>query len=103
VLDVAKNTLHLLPSNGDDFTVQLDAHCRNTQKIPTGIWLLTRDANGDFELVAPSDTPLPIAHSGQVAIARCDSSRSLGNAPALNLPGSMLEWLEQYAGAIYVE
>jgi hypothetical protein len=103
VLNVAKNTLHLLPSNGDDFTVQLDAHCLNRQKVPTGIWLLTRDASGEFELVAPSDTPLPAGHSGQIAIAKCDPSRLPGNVPALNLPGSMLEWLEQHAGAIYVE
>jgi hypothetical protein len=103
VLNSAKGTLQLLPSNGDDFTVQLDAHCRNTQKIPAGIWLLTRDASGALELVAPSQTVLPAGHSGAIAIISCDVATPSGSVNTLKLPGSMLDWLEQHAGNIYVE
>jgi hypothetical protein len=99
VLNSANAQWRLLPNDGQDFAIQLDDNCRSSSKIPTGLWLLTRDANGQAELLAPSQTVLPDGHSGRVSVVGCDDEQS--NAVAV--PASLIEWLANNTGAIYVE
>jgi hypothetical protein len=52
VLNSQNAKWRLLPSDGQDFAIQLDNNCRSSAKVPAGLWLLTRDANGQLELLA---------------------------------------------------
>lgn len=99
VLDSQNAQWRLLPSDGQDFAIQLDQNCQSTAKVPAGLWLLTRDADGKPELLAPSQTALPAGHSGHIAVAACDQAR----ANELALPASLIEWLSDNTGAIYVK
>lgn len=99
VLDSSNAQWRLLPSDGQDFAIQLDKDCQSSASVPTGLWLLTRDADGKPELLAPSQTALPAGHSGHIAVAACDQAR----ANELALPASLIEWLSDNTGAIYVK
>src|SRR5512135_894976 len=48
----------LQPLAGDDVDV-VDRACANHTHVPRGIWLVSRDADGRPQLVAPSSTALP--------------------------------------------
>lgn len=99
VLDSSNAQWRLLPSDGQDFAIQLDKNCQSATSVPTGLWLLTRDADGKPELLAPSQTALPAGHSGHIPVVACDEDRAKGVA----LPASLIEWLSDNTGAIYVE
>ena len=99
VLNSANSQWRLLPNDGQDFAIELDDNCRSSTKIPAGLWLVTRDANGHVELLAPSQTVLPKGHSGRVPVVSCADDKS----NALALPASLIEWLGNNTGAIYVE
>ena len=99
VLNSQNAQWRLLPSDGQDFAIQLDDSCRSSARVPAGLWLLTRDANGQPELLAPSQTVLPAGHSGHIPLVSCADQQ--GNA--LAVPASLIEWLGNNTGAIYVE
>ena len=99
VLNSANAQWRLLPSDGQDFVIQLDDNCRSNAKIPAGLWLLTRDTNGQAELLAPSHTVLPEGHSGRVPVVSCADQKN----NALAIPASLIEWLGNNTGAIYVQ
>ncbi|MGH8051738.1 MAG: hypothetical protein ACREPB_13850 [Arenimonas sp.] len=99
VLDSQKAQWQLLPSDGQDFAIQLQDNCRSTAKVPTGLWLLTRDADGKPELLAPSQTVLPAGHSGHIAVVSCAD----GQANGVALPETLIQWLSDNTGAVYVE
>ncbi len=89
----------LLPSDGQDFAIQLKDNCHATARIPVGLWLLTRDANGKPELLAPSQTVLPAGHSGRIPVVSCGDDKTRG----LAIPASLIQWLGDNTGAIYVK
>ena len=99
VLDSSKAQWRLLPSDGQDFAIQLDKNCQSSVPVPAGLWLLTRDADGNPELLAPSQTALPTGHSGHIPVVACDEDQAKGMA----LPASLIEWLSDNTGAVYVE
>lgn len=99
VLNAGNSQWRLLPGDGQDFAIQLDKNCQSATSVPTGLWLLTRDADGKPELLAPSQTALPAGHSGHIPVVACDEDRAKGVA----LPASLIEWLSDNTGAIYVE
>lgn len=99
VLNSKNAQWRLLPSDGQDFAIQIDKNCASSMRIPTGLWLLTRDAQGAPELLAPSQTVLPVGHSGRIPVVNCSNHESKG----LALPASLIEWLADNTGAIYVE
>lgn len=99
VLDSHKAQWRLLPSDGQDFAIQLDKSCTSTATVPAGLWLLTRDADGKPELLAPSQTNLPAGHSGHVPVVACDEKQGNGVA----LPASLIQWLSDNTGAVYVQ
>jgi len=99
VLNSINSQWRLLPSDGQDFAIQLDAGCHSATTIPAGLWLLTRDADGKPELLAPSQTVLPAGHSGHIPVVGCND----GQSDSLALPASLIQWLGDNTGAIYVE
>lgn len=99
VLNSANAQWRLLPSDGQDFAIQLDKNCQSSASVPAGLWLLTRDADGKPELLAPSQTALPNGHSGHIPVIACDEQASEGVA----IPASLIQWLGDNTGAVYVE
>ena len=99
VLNSNNSQWRLLPSDGQDFAIQLDKNCQSSASVPAGLWLLTRDADGKPELLAPSQTALPAGHSGHIPVVACDEDQAKGVA----LPASLIEWLSDNTGAVYVE
>ena len=99
VLNAGNSQWRLLPSDGQDFAIQLDKSCQSSISVPVGLWLLTRDAAGKPELLAPSQTILPPGHSGHISVVACDDEQGTG----LALPASLIEWLSDNTGAVYVD
>jgi len=99
VLNTRNSQWQVLPSDGQDFAIQLQDNCHSNAKVPTGLWLLTRDAEGKPELLAPSQTVLPAGHSGRIAIVGCDGNQS----EAIAVPASVIEYLSDNTGAVYVK
>ncbi|MEO8000471.1 MAG: hypothetical protein ABI644_01240 [Arenimonas sp.] len=99
VLDSQNAQWQLLPSDGQDFAIQLKDNCHSMTKVPPGLWLLTRDADGNPELLAPSQTILPVGHSGHIPVVSCSDDQN----NALALPASLIQWLGDNTGAVYVE
>lgn len=89
----------LLPADGQDFEVDT-LTCPASPPIPTGIWLLTRDAQGQPELLAPSSTLLPVGSPDRIALRSCDDADTTG---ALAAPQTLIDLLAANTGAIYVE
>lgn len=98
VLSASRGDWRLLPLTGADVRLHLSAHCRGDAVPPPGLWLLSQDAQGRPELVAPSATPLPAGHPGRIALVGCDDAV----AGALPVPAALADWLRQHSGAIYV-
>ena len=99
VLNTGNSQWQVLPSDGQDFAIQVQDNCHSNAKVPHGLWLLTRDANGKPELLAPSQTVLPAGHSGHIAIVGCDENQADGIA----VPASVIQYLSDNTGAVYVE
>lgn len=99
VLNADNSQWRLLPGDGQDFAILLDKGCLSSASVPAGLWLLTRDADGKPELLAPSQTALPKGHSGHIPVVACSDEQANG----LALPASLIEWLSDNTGAVYVE
>lgn len=98
VLDTQISQWHMVPRIQQDIA-QYDKHCQSNEVIPAGLWLITRDTNGNPELLAPSQTILPIGHSGHIPLISCSDKQSKG----LAVPAKMMDWLSKNTGAIYVK
>ena len=98
VLDTQISQWHMVPRIQQDIA-QYDKHCHSNVEIPVGLWLLTRDSNGNPELLAPSQTRLPNGHSGRIALISCSDKQSKG----LAVPAKMMDWLSKNTSAIYVK
>ena len=90
----------LMPANGADVKLKVADTCQAGDAPPRGLWLLTRDAAGPV-LLAPSATPLPPGHPGQVKLLACGEPLPAGG-PAMTLPRPLLDWLAEHSGAIHV-
>ena len=101
VLDPAGARWRLLSADGADLNLRVRPDCRGGRPPPPGLWLLTRDAQGRPALVAPSATPLPAGHPGQVALVACGQALPAG-LPALQVPADIIQWLDQRSGVVYV-
>ncbi len=98
VLDTQDSQWHMVPRIQFDIT-QYDKHCQSNTVIPSGVWLVTRDTNGNPELIAPSQTKLPKGHSGRIPLVSCSDKQSNGFA----VSKKMIDWLSNNTGAIYVK
>lgn len=98
VLSASRGDWRLLPLTGTEVRLHLAEPCRGAAAPPPGLWLLSQDARGRPELVAPSATPLPAGHSGRIALVGCGEPVAGG----LPVPEALADWLTQHSGAIYV-
>ncbi len=96
-LDQTNNQWRLQPLNGQDVVIDTGS-CATGAMVPTGVWLLVRDAQGRAELLAPSVTHLPAGHPDHVALRACDKAQGR----QLAVPQSVLDLLTANTGAIYV-
>lgn len=101
VLSRSQGAWRLMPAGGSDIHLRVSPDCGTGASLPRGLWLLTRDAAGRPELVAPSATPLPEGHPGHVRLVDCDRPVADGDA-SLALPPGLVQWLEHRSGSIYV-
>ena len=99
VLDQAHQHWQLRPAEGAILDIQA-SDCRAGVTIPTGLWLLVTDADGQAQLIAPSATVLPVGAPDHVALRDCDAT---GDGPAIAVPQSVIELLKTNTGAIYVQ
>ncbi len=91
----------LLPAEGRDVKLRIAESCDLGTAPPPGLWLLTRDAQGQPTLVAPSATALPDGHPGRVRLLDCNQAQP-DALPALAVPRALLDWLSDNSGSIYV-
>ena len=101
VLHGNRNAWRLLPTDGPGVMLRVRPACQAGLPPPRGLWLLTRDAAGRPTLVAPSATPLPPGHPGEVPLVACGQPLP-ADGPALAVPADIIAWLGQHSGAIYV-
>lgn len=101
VLSHGQGRWRLLPAVGAELRLRVAPGCRGGDAPPPGLWLLTQDAQGRPELVAPSATPLPAGHPGRIRLVDCRTPR-IDGAPTLAVPPSLRQWLQDYSGAIHV-
>ena len=101
VLHRQEQRWRLLPAEGGDLRLRESGRCLDGALPPRGLWLLTRDAEGQATLVAPSATPLPPGHPGQLRLVGCGQALPAG-LPAMAVPETLVEWLAEHSGAIYV-
>jgi hypothetical protein len=103
-LDRESHLWRLAPIVGETVEVRPAELCPSTTRPAPGLWLVGRDAEGRPELIAPSATLLPAGHSGRVALRACDDPalREAG-VDAYGVPGLVLEWLTDQAGAVMVD
>lgn len=97
VLHQSRGVWQLLPAEGANLLVGSDA-CHSARRVPVGLWLLTRDAQGRPELVAPSATALPRGVADHVPLRRCDAAGKTD----LAVPQPMIDLLVAGTGAVYV-
>jgi hypothetical protein len=98
VLDQAHGRWQLLPLSGQDLAIDTGA-CANGNVLPKGVWLVTRDADGRVQLVAPSTTALPAGAADTVAVRSCDEA----GADALAVPQPLIDLLAADAGAVLIQ
>lgn len=102
-LDRSGQTWQLTPLVGELLEVRSVELCPSTARPLPGLWMIGRDAQGRPELVAPSATLLPLGHSGRVALRPCDDpALRQSRVQAYGVPGKVLEWLTEEAGAVLV-
>jgi hypothetical protein len=91
----------LLPDQGRDLTLRVADTCHAGTPPPRGLWLLTSGRDGQPTLLAPSATPLPPGHPGEVVLVPCGQPLPAG-MPAMAVPETLVRWLADHSGAIYV-
>lgn len=102
VWEQARQSWRLVPAEGAPIVVsaQIGTGCAS-QPAPKGLWLVTRDAEGRPELLAPSSTALPAGHGGVLALKACGQAGP--EEAAVTAPQALIDWLVQSAGAVMVK
>ena len=102
VLHQRSHQWQLLSADGNDLNVSnAGASCVAQAPLPNGVWLVSYDSRHRPVLLAPSVTPLPKGHSGQVRLVECGDKSA--DERSLAVPRAMINWLTQSTGAVYVE
>lgn len=92
-------TWRLQPLAGDDVDV-VDVSCINRQHVPRGVWLVSRDADGQPQLLAPSSTRLPPGYPQQIALRPCGQ---VTQDNTIGVPPIVLAWLEANVNSVLVD
>lgn len=88
----------LQPLTGDVVDV-IDRTCVNTLRLPHGVWLVTRDAADQLQLVAPSTTELPAGYPAQIRLVACGSGVERGTVA---VPDIVFTWLAGNSGSVMI-
>jgi hypothetical protein len=92
----------LQPLRGDEVEVIDHAKdCGSRKPIPHGLWLVSQDANGKAQLVAPSVTALPEGFPQHVALRAC-GEKADGDV-ALFVPPVALNWINANVGTVLID
>lgn len=75
--------------------------CAAQAPLPDGVWLVTRDAAGKPQLLAPSVTALPKGYPDHVSLVACNETRVAGRT--LAAPSALIDLISSNAGAVYVD
>ena len=102
VLDAQAGIWRLLSATGPERRLRVADRCLGGARPPAGLWLLTRESNGEPLLVALSSTALPAGHSGRIAIVDCGPHAPLPPPGAIAVPPGLRAWLLQHTGTVYV-
>jgi hypothetical protein len=94
----AQGQWQILPATGQDLAVAT-GDCATGSVHPKGVWLVTRDAEGRVQLLAPSTTELPAGAADTIAVRACDQPE----ADALVLPQPLIDLLASDAGAVLID
>lgn len=89
------------PAEGPPLMVSSDTRCANHGKLPTGVWLLTRNSDGQPELTALSAVDLPTGHSGQVRLVDC--AVGADGIATVAAPRLLLDMLTASTGAVRID
>lgn len=102
VFHAREQRLQLQPTDGADVEIRvLDPRCAAGATPPAGLWMVTRDGDGQPHLLAPSATSLPPGHGGQIRLAPC-GQRAGDDAPQLVLPEPVIDLLADRAGLVLI-
>jgi hypothetical protein len=88
----------LLPLRGDE--VDVSAGCAN-RNVPAGLWYVTPDRAGGWELIAPSVTALPAGFPEHVALRACGDAATAD--ATLFVPSQALDWIAANAGTVLID
>jgi len=89
----------LQPLAGDDVDV-IDRACINRTHVPIGVWLVSRDSDGQLQLLAPSSTILPAGYPQQIALHACGAADA---DTSLQVPAVVLAWLEANVNSVLID
>ncbi|MDR3385980.1 MAG: hypothetical protein P4L92_02910 [Rudaea sp.] len=98
---------HLLPIQGDDVDVTDHASaCASRVHVPHGVWMVSSDATGRPQLVAPSATVLPAGFPQHLELRACsDTSGVAGpdSADTLLVPDVVLDWIRTNVSSVMID
>jgi hypothetical protein len=100
VLEQSRQRIHLTALDGAQLEIWSNGICAAQPSIPTGVWYVARNADGQPELLAPSTTALPRDYPERVALVACGTAS--GGTPAVALPQAVIDMLATSTGAVYV-
>jgi hypothetical protein len=98
VLDQAAGRWQILPLTGHDLAIDT-ADCASGARHPAGVWLVSFDAEGRVQLVAPSTTALPPGVADTIPVRNCEDA----GADALAVPQPLIDLLAADAGAVLIQ
>ncbi|HZP67653.1 MAG TPA: hypothetical protein VFB32_15225 [Rudaea sp.] len=100
-LDQAAQRWHLTPFQGAEVDiVGRTEDCGGQTHVPQGVWLVSRDAAGRLELVAPSATALPHDFPDRLGLEACGGT---AQGAALQVPEVVLEWLARNVSSVMID
>jgi len=79
--------------------------CVNRVHVPHGVWVVTSDAAGRPQLLAPSATLLPVGFPQQLRLRACnDNSDGIDadGAKVLLVPDVVLDWIKTNVGSVMI-
>jgi hypothetical protein len=106
---VFEQTAHhwrLLPldGHGEGYDVEVTEHaavCGRGAHIPHGVWVVSRNASGHTQLVAPSTTSLPLGFPEQLELRSCGDRTASANA--FLIPNAVLDWIEFNVNSVLID
>ncbi len=101
-LEQSEHRWHLQPmQEAQADVIYAGNSCASRQPIPHGVWFVTRDADRNPQLVAPSSTVLPSGYPEQLPLRLCGDRPD--NRIALYVPAVVFDWLNGHVGSVMID